>query len=1249
MNMRPTARLLSLCAALGVAALLAPRVASAQPIEAGVNATPSAVILFDTSGSMEWLDLQDEYPVCLSASTDYPGAIGSCPGGTDAECGAGQFCDGGTCAFERSRYHAALEVLTGTIPNYYAICDDRTADGNRLDQTAGNPAQGIRHSIACSYSATGNTTTQCYRTPNGNVINPPDFRQLNDGLIDLYGQFVQFGFMAYDSFPEPQENAQGMFSYGHEGWLPDVTDETPIDCPSNPNCWNLGGRGPNASEGALVAPLDPDNDTEFRRLQINTAVQNQILSVVPYWSTPIESILEDALTLYAGGERGYYSWYGANVADTDVGAYDYSRGLDDPYLECRDRYVILITDGLPTYDECIRRGYTSSVDPWDVGCEGYWYADAAYYAERLLDEGVRTFVIAFNLVAPPGGLDPVTYLDGIATAGGTDQVYFADGSRELLFQLGDILTQIAEGTPSRTRPATTNQLAGDRLGQYRFEANFTIEQESKYWSGNVLRSGRECEDGALVPSTTIDAASLINDRPLPGNSGGETGVRTFYTTSPRFHSCAAVAASEPDRSPFPGDLPDFDLGTGPINPLTESFGVTPAENAEACQIYADGRSSAADSLACERLDLGTVGFGFELSESDTTVRSRCLVELDIDDVDSNIYRGFGGERLTQAQMFVRWMQGWSLTELFTLSGFGDEVLSVIPANFRFDPVTGIFPRDRTSRMADVFHSAPAIIGAPDPFYSADEGYAAFAEANASRPSTLYVGTNDGLLHAFDSETLEERWAFLPSMFQPRIGEWIVPGHTFLWDGTPVIGDFPMTRTVVDGAVTTVWKTLLLSGMRGGGRGYVAMDITDPAQPKFLWELDATLDPQMGYTYGEPDMGSVLLAECIEDVQVACERTIAVLPGGLPPDSDRLTSNIGRLVYVVDMTTGQVLRRITHFTDIDGTVLPFPAPISGSVGLYDGFGGTLVTRAFFGDDDGRLYRLNLSSGNPADWSVDLFFDPQDVITPEIQVSQSDVIDYGPVRFRPTIAPYNDYRAVVTYGMGDPDNLDDLGDDRNFVLSLIETPVFDSDGTLTNVVGKLNWAVALDPYEKLTSRPRVFNRRAYFATFVPNAADLCDIGGSRIYAFDFAAPDGLNVARQYIGGPDCDELGCFLEKIPGAPFDAVTNPLVPYWDQTTRDLNGEVFLPPKSIVFSLDIVQAPSCFLEESYTAGTRGESSATSRISGVQQGAYELQIGVSSYTEDAATGVVQAVSEIRSLNLESPAVTAIPASWTQILE
>lgn len=1210
--------------------------ASAQPIEAGVNAKPIAIILLDTSGSMEWLDNEDEYPVCLGSAADYASRASLCL--DDSDCGTGMFCDGtsGRCSFSRSRYHTAVEVLTGTIPNYYAVCDDRSSDSDRVDQIPGvSPDQGVRHSIACSSSGAigASINNECYRNPAGTIIEPVNFRQLDDGLIDLYGSVIHFGFMAFDSFPEREDTVDGMYSYGLEG--ESGSPGLPPTLCTSPACWNLGARRPGAGvEGGAVAPIDPTEDTARRRDEINQDVEDGILSVVPYWSTPIGAMLEDALTFYTGRhERGTYSWYRLNnPGGTDGGAADYSRGIDDPYEECRPRYAILITDGLPTYDECVRRGTATSVDPWPTGCEGYWYGDAEYYAGELLAEGVTTYVVGFNVTVDDlVGVSPADRLQRIAEAGcppgdeGCGFVYYADGSRDLLFQLGDILSQIARGTPSRTRPATTTQISADRRGLFRFTASFTIAENSKYWAGNLDRIARECTpSGSLQPAsaaTTMSARDLLDARPFSGPN-----ARNIYTTSPAWHSCYSVRSpARDDRSLFNSE--GFDAFDDLLDVAT---GVTTQEVLNACPY--------GEVDLCTDLRNPGGGFAVELTESDAALRDACLVEVDAA-IGRTTPQLFGAGNPVEAEVNVRWLMGQTLGEI--RSEVGEVLDMLLPPNFEFDAGIGQYERDRVSRLADIYHSAPAVVGPPNQLASREEDYQNFAATWAERPTMIYVGTNDGLLHAFDANTLREEWAFLPSSFSPRVAEWISTGHTFMFDGSPVVGNVAVDRRESDGQITTRWRTILLAGYRGGGRGFLAMDVTDPEAPRFLWELDAEADPQLGYTYGEPTFGTVLMDACVDDRSTACERGIAVLPGGRAPVGAAAGTRIGRVLYVVDVETGSVLRRFTEAYRSDGSKVPLPAEITGSAAMFDTVGGALATRAFVGDAEGRLLRLDMSSADPRDWRLDIFFDPAETIGDG---------EYGEVVFRPTIAIDRNYRAVVVYGTGDVDDLDDLGTTQNYAFSVTEQYTLSGDERV--VRSSLNWALEMEKYEKLTARPRIFNNRVYFATFVPNAGDLCEIGGSRLYNFHYIGEEFLPNGE--VSTANCSDFDCQFTQDPDDPVPSASNPEVPYWSATNfaSAPAGEAVIPEKSIIHSVDIIRAATCFATEEFDSGLRGDSSASGRITNVDQGEYRLQIGSSFYDSGdvAADGIPnEPSSAIRDVAISGGEARAIPTSWTVIFE
>ncbi|MCP5249718.1 MAG: hypothetical protein H6942_14475 [Candidatus Accumulibacter sp.] len=164
-------------------------------------------------------------------------------------------------------------------------------------------------------------------------------------------------------------------------------------------------------------------------------------------------------------------------------------------------------------------------------------------------------------------------------------------------------------------------------------------------------------------------------------------------------------------------------------------------------------------------------------------------------------------------------------------------------------------RQRTHLLGDISGSE-AVYVQGSPWNYADYQYGAFKSANASRAAMVYVAANDGMLHALDALTGEEEWAYLPALVMPKLYKladknYAAPGkHQFLVDATPVSGDICTSNcaTPSSGSPAAVWKTILVGGLNNGGRGYYALDITDPAAPKSLWEFT---DNNLGYTFGNP--------------------------------------------------------------------------------------------------------------------------------------------------------------------------------------------------------------------------------------------------------------------------------------------------------------------------------------------------------------------------------------------------------------
>lgn len=160
------------------------------------------------------------------------------------------------------------------------------------------------------------------------------------------------------------------------------------------------------------------------------------------------------------------------------------------------------------------------------------------------------------------------------------------------------------------------------------------------------------------------------------------------------------------------------------------------------------------------------------------------------------------------------------------------------------PDYGLF-RAREHKLGDIVGGSPVYVG-PPVFSYGDTGYGEFKQSKASRKPMLYVAANDGMLHAFSAardDNGAEMWAFVPSMVIPHLYRLAdteyTTRHRFYVDAPPVVADIK---------VGTSWKTILVGGLGAGGRGYYALDITDPLNPRAMWEF--THD-NLGLSYGPP--------------------------------------------------------------------------------------------------------------------------------------------------------------------------------------------------------------------------------------------------------------------------------------------------------------------------------------------------------------------------------------------------------------
>jgi type IV pilus assembly protein PilY1 len=424
-------------------------------------------------------------------------------------------------------------------------------------------------------------------------------------------------------------------------------------------------------------------------------------------------------------------------------------------------------------------------------------------------------------------------------------------------------------------------------------------------------------------------------------------------------------------------------------------------------------------------------------------------------------------------------------------------------------------------LGDIASSKPAYVRDPRKAYT-DNDYSGFRDAQtAARPvATVYTAANDGMLHAFSAADGEEVWAYVPRITMKKLpalsSTTYATNHQFTTDGSPEVAD-----VFVNGA----WRTVLVAGLNAGGRGYYALDITDPRQPKQLWELCADADvctnalPNLGLSFGNPQFGTW------KDGSGAT-RWVVFLTSGYNnvPGVDNIDTGDGKgYLFIVDVATGAVLKTVG--TNSGDTATPSGLAKITAI-TADPNGDPLVTYIYGGDNQGQMWRFDLTATNG---SVGV-------------LKMGDAGAAQPVTTRPdvTLCAVDGSTApqrVVLFGTGrlldvpDTTNADvqslyalkDTGATVNVRGAAMELQTLSNAGAGSNTNSyqitdaaadlkqKSGWYFdwRLNPGERMNIDPKIVSGVANVVTNLPTSSSSCSVGGtSNAYAVDVCRGVGVN---------------------------------------------------------------------------------------------------------------------------------------------
>lgn len=702
------------------------------------------------------------------------------------------------------------------------------------------------------------------------------------------------------------------------------------------------------------------------------------------------------------------------------------------------RYVVLVTDGLPTED---LSGHnwpplgTYSASPSGYNVWATFNADGSLNATNdqavtdtisqlatLAASGVKTYIIGLGAgVEPSVNPQASNTLTAMAVAGGTGSYFPAYSPVDLTNDMQAILAQILAETAATSASAINS--TGISTTSVAYQGTFTTSDVYEDWTGNLLAYPINPTNGYI---NTAYSAALWQAQAQLDAQDWASPSRLIVTWDP--------TAATPAGIPFQWNPSATSSGIGPTTPLGEAL------------------------------------------------------------------------------------------ETYTSDTNGQDVLEYLRGNNALEKRNGGTFRNRTHKLGDIVDSSPLYVGGPSGPWQ-QTSYFTFESHYRSRQPMIYIGANDGMLHAFNASTGSEVFAFVPhavwNNLVKLVNPYYNPQHQFYVDSTPQAADVQFSS---DGS----WHTLLFGSERAGGNSIFALDVTDPTTftsessvaQNVLWEFT---DANMGNSFSLP-------------VAVYTAAGFAVMFG------NGYNSPTGTpYLYALNPENGAVMAKI----DLCGAVpsacnLSQPNGLS-SITVMNTTGALLSGHpnvAYAGDLQGNLWRVDISNSNPADWTVSVLFKATDSLGNAQPITVTPQATINPLA--PTLSG-----AMVYFATGQFLGLPDLGntnvqsiygvfDDgsapaapytRANLVQQTMTAVTGTTMSGTNTIRLLSsnpvnlpsdkgWYVdlSLDAGERVVTDPTLFNGTLQITTYQPNP-NTCVGGGSAYYMVFNYATGGATTLPQF----------------------------------------------------------------------------------------------------------------------------------------
>jgi type IV pilus assembly protein PilY1 len=315
---------------------------------------------------------------------------------------------------------------------------------------------------------------------------------------------------------------------------------------------------------------------------------------------------------------------------------------------------------------------------------------------------------------------------------------------------------------------------------------------------------------------------------------------------------------------------------------------------------------------------------------------------------------------------------------------GQNRLQYLRGNTALEKRNGGTLRNRSHILGDLIDSQVTYVGGPDDAFPSSS-YTTFVSNNKNRAPMLYVGGNDGMLHAFNAATGAEAFAFIPNaVFSNLISLSSTvynQSHLFFVNGSPQSGDVQFSDSS--------WHTILVGGENQGGNSIFSLDVTNPSSlstetalsSSVLWEFT---DGDMGLSYSQPQIAQIGLA-------TATPLTSAVFFGnGYNSPTNK------SVLYALNPQTGAVIKKIDLCAAVPTACNATLAQGLSSVAVAnkDGLQGQPISNVYAGDLQGNLWSIDVSNADPNSWSVRLLFQARDSTGAIQPITTTPLVSFNP---------------------------------------------------------------------------------------------------------------------------------------------------------------------------------------------------------------------------------------------------------------